>query len=44
MAGADVNKSDNESIGNNSPMHLAAELNMLNIITMFINCGGDPEV
>ena len=43
-AQAQPNAADNESIGKNTPMHLATELNMRDIVIKFMNCGGDPEI
>ena len=41
---AQPNLNDNETIGGNTPMHLATELNMKDVVDKFMNCGGDPEI
>ena len=41
---AQPNILDNESIGGNTPLHLATELNMKDVVDKFLNCGGDPEI
>ena len=41
---AQVNQADNENIGGNTPMHVATERNMKQIVQQFMNCGGDPEI
>ena len=35
---------DNIEVGNNSPMHLATKLNMIDVVDMFLQCGSDPTV
>ena len=40
-AGANPNAHENEEIGNNTPMHNAAERNMIKVTEMFIDLGGD---
>ena len=42
-AQAQPNIADNENVGGNTPMHLATERNMINILDRFQNCGGDPN-
>ena len=39
--GADPNKQENYEVGKNTPMHLAAERNMIQVIDQFVGCGGD---
>ena len=41
---AQVNQSDNSTIGGNTPMHLATLANMKGVVDQFLNCGGDPEI
>ena len=41
---AQVNAVDNETIGGNTPLHMATQINMKNALEMFLNCGGDPEI
>ena len=31
-------------MGGNTPLHLAAEKNMIEAVAKFLNCGGDPEI
>lgn len=42
--GADPNKQENFEVGKSSPMHLAAERNMIQMIDQFIGCGGDVTI
>jgi len=43
-AGAQPNTKDNESVGGNSPMHLATELNMRETVAQLMMLGGEPEI
>ncbi len=36
------NIADNKEVGLNTPMHRATELNMIDIVDLFITYGGDP--
>ena len=42
--GADPNIQENEEIGFNTPLHRATEKNMLDVIDLFLQCGGDPSI
>ena len=42
--GADPNIQENEQVGWNTPMHRAVELNMLDVIDRFLECGGDMTI
>ena len=42
--GADPNIKENEEIGWNTPMHRAVEKNMMEVIDLFFQCGGDPTM
>ena len=42
--GADPNKQENDEIGLNTPMHMAAQRNMIQVIEKFIASGGDPTI
>lgn len=42
--GADPNAQELEEVGENSPMHLAAEKNLIEVIKEFMNNGGDPTI
>ena len=42
--GADPNTKDNLEVGHNTPLHLAADLNLINIMELFLEGGGDATI
>ena len=42
--GANPDIQEHEEVGKNTPMHMAVERNMLDVIDMFMQCGGDPTI
>ena len=42
--GAQPNQQENLDVGKSTPMHLAAERNMIQVIDLFCGNGGDPTI
>ena len=42
--GAKINISDMDIVGRYTPMHMATEENMKDVVEMFMSRGGDPEI
>lgn len=42
--GANPNKPENADVGANTPMHKAVEKNMIGVLDLFIQYGGDPTI
>ena len=41
---AQPNQPDNTTVGANTPLHLATQVNMRQAVINLMNCGGDPEI
>lgn len=42
--GANPNKTENVEIGQNTPLHKAVEKNMIDVVNLFMDYGGDPTI
>ena len=42
--GANPNKQENHDIGQNTPLHKATEKNMIDVVDLFLQYGGDPTI